>query len=171
MLWYSKFYPKQKTGKLLFHSLKRLHPCHQGISFVRWGSDRVRLYIFLGCWSLIRAVPASQQVTIRDNSVCHLVVRAAQGVTHSALPHAKNMMATLSCIESFSRLDNSKQVNLHGTGDSDFPMTEKFEHESADWWGWLYGIQFSIRIIRWTNIRYITLPASRTQSWRNSSVQ
>ena len=35
--------------------------------------------------SLIRAVPASQQVTIRDNSVCHLVVRAAQGVT---LPHA-----------------------------------------------------------------------------------
>ena len=98
--------------------------------------------------TLIRAVPASQQVTIRDNSVCHLVVRAAQGVTHSALPHAENMMATLSCIESFSRLDNSKQVNLHGTGDSDFPMTEKFEHESADWWGWLYGIQFSIRIIR-----------------------
>ena len=69
--------------------------------------------------SLIRAVPASQQVTIRDNSVCHLV-RAGQSVT---LPHAENMLATLSCIESFSQLDNSKQVNLHGTGDSDFPMT------------------------------------------------
>ena len=56
--------------------------------------------------SLIRAVSASQQVTIRDNSACHLVVRV--------MPPSQNMgnRTSLSCSDSLSWLTPNKLIYI-----------------------------------------------------------